>query len=807
MALREDIKHAIRMEFKKPKFAFLVILTLALGIGANTAIFSVINAVLLSALPYRDPDRLVMLLEHDSKVGGKPVAYLNFLDWRRMTQTLSSVACYRGRNSVILGNAGADRVPSKWVSGGFFRTLGVSFEMGRDFTSAEDAVGGPPVVVIGDEVWRRHFNAETDVLGRTLNIEGVSRTVIGVLRPDFQFAGDAQVFLPIHSMAFQEPRYNHDALYVVGRMKAGVTIEKTASEMKLIAAQLETQYPKENAGETIDVIPLDKWFAGNSGEVSLLLLWAVGLVLLLACVNVAGLFLARLGERRREFAVRAALGAQRGQMIRQTLVESLVLALQGGLVGLLLAGPFLGTLAVFVAPEQLEAVRMDFRVIAFNLLLSCLTAVAFGLFPALTTARVDLSEGLRDRDRSVTAGHHRFRDVLVVSQVALALILLIGSGLMIRTVWSLLSVETGIRPEGVVTLQIQGPETRFTSQSQTAKGFDIDKYVTLWKNYDTEVLRRVQALPGVESAAMTFPLVFTGATARIGIQFEGQKAASETKVLHRYSVSPDYFKVMGIRLIKGRGFTMADDWRKPNVAILNATAARLYSSDRDPVGRRFVLPDLRDWGSYTVVGVVADTLHDSLSAPPPPQIYLSFLQWPSVIIMTIRTPVDPATMANAVRRKIAEFDKEAPVYEVHAMQDHLTRVTSYARRIAVVLSVLAGLALLLASVGIYAVMAQVVIQRRHEIGVRIAIGASPSGVLKMVLGRAMLLAGIGTAVGLFGAFASARVLERWLVGVTSTDPLTYASLSLLLAVVALIATYWPARRAASTDPIAALRCE
>ena len=497
MALREDIKHAVRMEFKKPKFAFLVILTLALGIGANTAIFSVINAVLLSALPYRDPDRLVILLEHDSKVGGKPVAYLNFLDWRRMTQTLDDLACYRGRNSVIVGKTGADRVPGKWVSGGFFRTLGVDFRLGREFTPEEDTVGGPPVVVIGDEVWRRYFSAETNVLGRTLNIEGVSRTVVGVLPADFRFAGDAQVFLPIHSMAYQEPRYNHDAFYVVGRMKAGVTMEKTASEMNFIARQLETQYPKENAGETIAVIPLDKWLAGNSGEVSLLLLWAVGLVLLLACVNVAGLFLARFGERRREFAVRASLGAGRGQLVSQTLVESLVLAFQGGLVGLLLAGPFLGTLAVFVAAEQLEAVRIDFRVLAFTLFLSCLTAVAFGLFPALTAARVNLNEELRDQARTLTSGHHRFRDVLVVSQVALALILLIGSGLMIRTVWSLLSVETGIRAEGVVTLQIQGPETRFTKESQTAKGFDIDKYVTLWKNYDKEVLERVQALPGV----------------------------------------------------------------------------------------------------------------------------------------------------------------------------------------------------------------------------------------------------------------------------------------------------------------------
>ncbi|RPJ85383.1 MAG: FtsX-like permease family protein, partial [Acidobacteria bacterium] len=487
MALREDIKHAVRLEWKNPKFAILVILTLALGIGANTAIFSVVNAVLLSALPYRDPDRLVILLEHDRKAGDKPVAYPNFLDWRRMAQTFDDLACYRGRNSVIVAETGADRVPGKWVSAGFFRTLGVDLQLGREFTPQEDTVGGPPVVVIGNDARRRYFGAESNVLGRNLNIEGVSRTVVGVLPADFRFEGDAQVFLPIHGMAYQEPRINHDALYVVGRLKSGVTMEKAASELNVIARQLEAQYPKENAGETISVITLDKWLAANSGEVSLLLLWAVGLVLLLACVNVAGLFLARLGERRREFAVRASLGAGRGQLVSQTLLESLVLAVQAGLVGLLLAGPFLSTLAAFVAAEQLEAVRIDFRVLAFTLLLSCLTAVAFGLFPALTAARVNLNEELRDQARTLTTGHHRFRDILVVSQVALALVLLIGSGLMIRTVWSLLSVETGIRAEGVVTLQVQGPETRFTKESQTAKGFDLDQYVMLWKNYDKEV--------------------------------------------------------------------------------------------------------------------------------------------------------------------------------------------------------------------------------------------------------------------------------------------------------------------------------
>ncbi len=805
MDLIGDVKHALRLQVEKPRFALLVILTLALGIGANAAIFSVVNAVVLSALPYRDPRQLVVLLEHDQKVGGKTVSYPNFLDWRRMSASFQDLACYRPQNSVVIGRAGADRIPSKWVSHGFFRTLGVRLQLGREISAEEDAVGAPPSVVIGHGVWQRTFGRSADVIGRTLNVDGVNHTVIGVLPPGFRFAGEAELFLPIHPLAQHEPRFNHDNLYVVGRIKPGVTIRQSAAEMTLVAQQLEKQYPNENAGETVDLVPVSKWLTGNLDKVSLVLLRAVSLVLLLACVNVAGLFLARLGERRREFAIRAAVGAGRSHLVRQSLVESLVLALEGGAVGLLLARPLLGTLAVFAAPEQLAAVRIDGRVIAFTLLLSCVTAVAFGLLPALTAARVDLVESLRERVQSAPSGHHRVQDALVVSQMALALVLLVGSGLMIRTVWALLAADTGIRAQGVVTMEIQGPESRFTKESQTAKGFDLDRYATLWKTYDKEILDRVQRLPGVESAAMTFPLPFGGGAAHFGLQPEG--SSSDVTVLLRYAVSPDYFRVMGIPLLKGRGFTLQDDWGRANVVILNAAAARIVSPDRDPIGRRFVLPDLKNLGAWTVVGVVADTRHDRLDAPPPPQAYVSFLQWPSVIILAIRTPLDPQTMANEVRREVALFDKEAPVYEVHAMEDHIAGATAYTRRISLALAALAALALVLASVGIYAVMTQAVIQKRHEIGVRMALGASPSGVLRMVVRKAMLLTGVGAAIGVVGSVGFARVLRQWLVDVTSWDPLTYAAVALVLGLVALAATYGPARRAGATDPMVVLRCE
>jgi putative ABC transport system permease protein len=805
MSLGSDVRHALRLQLEKPRFAALVILTLALGIGANAAIFSVVNAVVLSALPFRDAKRLVVLQERFEKTGDTTVSYANFLDWRRMSTSFEAMACYRPQSSIILGRAGADRVPSKWVSEGFFRTLGVRLQLGRDLSPEDDAVSAPASVVIGHGVWQRHLGGSADAVGRTLNIEGVNHVVVGVLPAGFRFAGDAELFLPIRPMAHQEPRYNRDALWAVGRLRPGVTADQAAAEMRLVARQLEKEYPKENAGASVAVTPLSKWLTGNLDKVSLLLARAVSLVLLLACVNVAGLFLARTLERRREFAIRAAVGAGRGHLVRQSLVEALVLAVQGGALGLLLARPLLGTLTVFVAPEQLEAVRVDGRVVAFTLALSFLTAIAFGLLPALVAARLDLGRSLRDRERGASFGRHRVQDALVVCQVALAVVLLVGAGLMIRTVSALLSVDPGIRPEHVVALEVQGPESRFTKASQTANGFDVDKYVTLWKTYDKDVLERVQRLPGVESAALTFPLVFTGGTAQFGVQVEGE--GPEIKVLHRYAVSPDYFKVMGIPFLKGRGFTLQDDWKQPNVAIVGATAARVLSPGRDPIGRRFFLPELKELGTFTIVGVVADTLHDRLDVSPPPQLYISFLQWPSVIVLAVRTTLAPETLASQVRREVALYDREAPVFSVHAMADHLAHATAPARRMSVVLGVMAALALVLAAVGIYAVVTQTVVQRRHEIGVRMALGASPAGILGMFVRRAMLLAAAGATAGVLAAAALAGVLQQWLVRVSARDPLTYAAVAGVLALVALGATWWPARRAAGTDPIATLRCE
>ncbi len=802
-----DLRFACRQFVRNPVWTAVAVLTLALGIGPNTAIFSVVNAVLLSALPYREAHRLVVLLEHDRQSGGKPVAYPNFLDWRRMNRSFQDLACYRPSSSMVINQAGTDRVESKRISAGFFRTLGVLLPLGREFSPEEDAAGGPPAVVLSQGAWQRYFGGDANAMGRTLNIEGTSHTVVGVTPADFRFAGDCDLYLPIAPAAHPEPRVDHDNLYVLGRLKMGTTFQQAEAEMRLVAQQLQKEYPKENADETVEFVRLSKWLVGNLDQVSLMLLGAVSIILLLACVNVAGLVLARLGERRREFAIRAAVGADASQLVCQTLVESLALALLGGGLGLLLARPLVSTLTVFVAPEQLAAARLDWRVAGFTLLVSCLAAIAFGLFPALAAARVNLNEPLRDRVPGAAPGQHRVQELLVASQIAFALVLLTGSGLMLRTMSALLAANPGFRPAGVVTMEIQVPESRFIRASQTPNGFDAEKFAQVVGSYEKEVLERVQRLPGVESAALTSHLLFSGGMSWFGIRLEEAAQNAEQMIVHRYSVSPDYFRVMGIPVLKGRVFTMGDNRNQPRVALLNATTARQLSPDRDPIGRRFVIPDFSDYGPCTVVGVVADTLHERLGAPAPTQVYLPFLQWPMGLTLVIRTALAPAVMGETVRRELVRFDKEAAVHGVRGMQEHLAHAIAQPRQMNRVLALMAGLALILASAGIYAVMTQTVIRKRHEIGVRLALGATSSSILRLVLRKAMLLAACGGAAGVVAALYCTRVLQQWLVGVGPGDPLTLLIVALVLGLVALGAAYWPARKAASTDPMVVLRSE
>jgi putative ABC transport system permease protein len=808
MSMIRDLKFALRMQLKKPGFTAVAVLTLALGVGANTAIFSLVNAVYIRSLPYESADRLMLLFE-SSKQGWYNAAYPNFLDWREMNRSFEEMACYRPSRYTSTGPAGAEKISGRLISANFFSTLEIRPVLGRAFTAAEDSVGGDPVVIIDHSLWQRRFGGSPDVLGRSLTLDGKSLTIVGVTPAGFRISGDCEVYLPIHPEAHHEERYNHNALSVVARLRPGVTQEQAQEDMRIIAQQLEERYPKENAGETVAMISLIQWTTGDTRSLVLVFVAAVAFVLLIACVNVASLLLAQLNERNRELAVRAALGADRRSLIRQTLVESLLLALEGGAFGLLVASALLTSLVNLVPAEIAPSVRIDGWVLAFALLLCCGTSVFFGSIPGFKSSRINVAEFLKQGERSGTsAGHHRFRDLLVVSEVALALVLLIGAGLMIRSAVHLMQVDPGFRAENVVTMRVEPPDSRFLGPATTETGVDFKLVVRVVADYTSQLIDRVGPLPGIEAVASVFPLPMTGESASFPIAVEGapEPADGGYPRASRYSVTEDYFKVMGIPLMKGRTLTRADHADAPRVAVISETMARQFWPGQDPIGRTFRIPNFEEF-AFTVVGIVGDTRHDSPQAPVLPQMYLSQLQWPGSFTLVIRTPLPAERIARAVREQVAEFDREAPVYAVSSMKEHLANKMSYRRQITVFLSIFAALALVLAIVGIYGVMSHTVGQRTREIGLRIALGASPSLVLRTVLARAVGLSLLGVALGIAGAFALTRWLGNWLYGVTATDPLTYLGISALIILVAFASTYRPARRAASVDPMTALRSE
>jgi putative ABC transport system permease protein len=808
MTLRRDLKFAFRMQLKKPALTAIAVLTLALGVGSNTAIFSLVNAVFLKSLPYPAADRLFLMME-SSKQGQLPVAYPNYLDWRKMNRSFAEMACFRPGRYTVQEGTRPEKVDGKFISANFFSTLGTRLVLGRTFTPAEDSVGGPPIVVIDYSLWQRRFAGSPEVLGKSLNVDGQSYTIVGVGPPGFRFWGDSELYLPIDPRAHKDVRYDHNALYVIGQLRPGVTQTQAQAEMNIVARQLEERYPKENAGESVALASLGQWMTGYSRSLVLVFVAAVVFVLLIACVNVAGLLLVRLNERNRELAVRAALGADRRSLIRQTLIESLLLALEGGAVGLLLASVGLSSLKTFVPVEISPLVRIDGWVLLFTLLLCCGTSVLFGLLPGLKSSRADLAEFLKQGERSRTGGHHRFRDLVVVSEMAVALVLLIGAGLMIRSVVHLMRLDLGFQAENVVTMNVEPPDSRFLGPATKGDGaFDFEVVARLAGDYSQSLVDRVSGLPGIQAAASVFPLIMQPASATFGIAVEGVQAPSDGNYprAYRYSIAGDYFKAMGIPVVSGRTFSRADNWSAPRVAIVSETMARQFWPGQDPIGKTFRLQNF-DQFVFSVVGIVGDTRHESPHAPVPPQLYLSQLQWPATSALVIRTPLPADQAAALVREQVAVFDKEAPVSEVSTMEERVANNISHGQRITLLLSVFAGLALILAIVGIYGVMSHAVSQRTREIGLRIAVGASPSLVLRMVLKRALLLSVIGVALGIGGAFALTRWLENWLDGVTATDPPTYAAVSALIILVGFASTYRPARRAASVDPMTALRCE
>ncbi|HEU4713487.1 MAG TPA: ABC transporter permease [Pyrinomonadaceae bacterium] len=802
----QDLRYAVRMQRKNPGFTIVALIALALGIGANTAIFSVVNTVLLRPLPYKDPDKLVMVWEDASRHGyprDTPAA-ANFVDWRDQSTVFEGMAAIADESFNLTGTGDPERIEGRRVSANLFPLLGIEPQLGRTFTPAEDQPGANRVVLLSYSLWQRRFGGENSILGKPLNLNGETYTVVGVMPARFQFpSSDDHLWAPIAFTAEQAANRNRHYLQVVGRLKSDASLEQAQTEMSTIAARLQQQYPQSNADLGAAVTSLHEHLVGDIRPALLILLGAVGLVLLIACANVANLLLARAAVRQKEIAVRVALGARRWRLIRQFLTESVLLATLGGIVGLGIAYGGLILLKAFI-PENISQAReisMDLKVLGFTFLVSVATGVIFGLAPAVQAARFNQTETLKEggRDSATGSSGKRIRGLLVMSEVAVSLVLLIGAGLLINSFLRLRNVDPGFRADNLLTMKVVLPKPKYA---------EFERRTTFYN----DLVQRVESIAGVKSAAVTTNLPLYRQGNSIGISIEGRPApppGQENIVVTRI-VSPKYFDTMSIPLLSGRHLTDQDTQTSPRAVVISETMARRYWPGEDAVGKRIGAGRIQrpeDW--IQVVGVVKDVRQFELTAEPRPQMYLSYRQAgffePNDLV--VKTDVDPTSLAATVRKAVWEIDKDQPVSNIRTMEEILLDSIARQRFSMLLLAIFAAVALVLAAVGIYGVMSYSVAQRTHEIGIRMALGAQTGAVLKLAVSYGLKLVVAGLVIGLIAAFALTRVMSTLLFGVTATDPMTFTLISLLLVFVAAVASYVPARRATKVDPIIALRYE
>jgi len=802
--LWQDLRYGARMLLMKPGFSLTAILTLALGIGATTAIFTVVNAVLLRPLPYPGADRLVyagQTYRGEFSGSGEP----KFLFWREQSQSFEALACYSsfgGAQGNLTGGDEAEYVRGLRVSEDFFHALGVYPALGRAFTRAEDTPGGAPVAIMSDGLWRRRFGRNKEILGRTVSFNDRPMMIVGIMPPQFRFGSGADLFTPMQ--ARQGAHFDPNA-EVVGRLKRGVTLEQARAELKVIAEKYRAAFPRQmQDGESVGAQPYQELFVGGVRRHLWILLGAGGLLLLIACANVANLQLAQSAARRREIAVRMALGAGGGRIARQLLVESALLAAVGGAAGALLA--VWGTDALVAAlPENLlpsiVEIKVDWRVLTFAFGAALVTGVLFGLAPAWQARKVDVNSTLKEGGDKGGVARGRLRGALVVAEVALSLTLLAGAGLLTRTFANLMSVAPGFDPRGVLTLQVALDGPRYDT-SQKAAAFYRD------------ALERVSRLPGVEAAAVTNKLPLDWQFRMPVVLPEKPDQAHMTQFR---MISPDYFRAMKISLRQGRAFSDADNAAAPPVIIVNETFARRFFDEQNPLARQVTV---RRDATHQVVGVVADVKQEGLDGAPPPMVFVPIPQVSDRLMAVIRTFTPsyftiratgtrglPPGLADAVKREVAAVDATLALSRIHSMEEVVGNSIASQRFNMLLVGLFAGLGLLLAGVGVYGVISYSVAQRTNEIGVRIALGARAVDVVRLVLKQALALAAIGVAIGLGASFALTRLMKGLLFGVGAADPLTFAVISSLLIGVAMVAALVPARRAVKVDPMAALRRE
>jgi predicted permease len=825
-ALWQDIRYGARMLRKEPGFTVVAVITLSLGIGANTAIFSIINGVLLQPLPYMEPERLLMLWERkppNAMSRGfeqEMVTPPNLADWQAQQQSFSHIAFWTGDSEFNLVNTdGSEKVRCSYVASSLFSSLGVQPFKGRELLPEEDLKEGNRSAVIGYDLWQRRFGGDDNALGQTLTLDTYGRrtyTIVGVMPHGFQFPGKTEIWLPAGWNGLPQDRRGGHWLSVLARLKEGVTPAQAQSEMNLIQSRIEQQYPQHNIGSQVVMVPLLEQIVGRKLQTALWVLWGViAAVLLIACANVANLTLARATARQKEIVIRLALGAGRRRVVRQLLAENFLLALVGGVVGWLLAWWGLGLLIATSSAQvpRLQTVRLDWRALGFTLLASLLASLLCGLAPALQTTRPDLNQALKEGGKSATASaaHNRLRSALVVTEVALSLTLLIGAGLMLNSFVRLVTIDRGFQTDRLLVAKLDFSISGFTSWIQPTT---TRPQVTL-----RELIQRLQSQPGVQSVAATSALSRNNNAPRQRVLFEQSPMGADSAVANFSGVSPDYFRTLGVAVRQGRAFTEQDTFESPAVVIVNESLARRHFGDVNPIGKRLAMegrtpgqpvgPNPHAASPWSeIVGVVADTRKLNLAADTVPEIYVPYWQWPmQTPELLVRADAASIGVAGAVQNEIRALNKGLPTPNLQTMNQMLADLVAEPRFYTMLLSLFGAVALLLSAVGIYSVISYTVTRRTQEFGIRMALGARSADVLLLVIGQGIRLVLFGVTLGMAATFVLTRVLQSLLFEVSATDPLTFISISLLLAGVAVLACWIPARRAAKVDPMVALRYE
>ena len=815
MSLLHDLGYSARTLLKHPGFVITITLILALGIGANSTIFSVVNAVLMRPLPYDAPDRIVMIWESNQSkaVPRSIVSPANFLDWKEQNNVFDHLAAFRFWYYTVTGNGDPERYQGARVSASFLPLLGVKPLLGRNFRPEEEEVGHDHVVILSHALWQSRFDGDPNIIGQLLTIDGEPFTIIGVLPASFRFIrvlnAELELWMPI-SFTPQQLTREDRSITVYGRLKQGVSLAQAQAEIDSITRRLEQQYPETNSGWAAQVNNLHEQTIKPIRPLLLILMVVVGFVLLIACANVANLLLARATTRQKDVAIRLALGSSRSRLMRQLLMENLLLALLGGAAGLLLAYWGMRVLNV-ILPDRvphLEKLSIDLRVLGFTLLVSLLVGVIVGLIPGLRASGLNLSDALKEGGRALSEApsRRRLRNLFVVLEVTLAVPLLIGAGLMLRSSLLLQNIDRGINLKNVLTMQISLPKAKYSTAQQTAAFYQ-------------QALLRIQSEPGVQSASAVNFLPLTNLGDATSLTIEGRNPApSGQEVTASYRViDQNYFRTMGIPLLRGRFFTEQDNDESHGVVMINQTMARRYWPDEDAVGKRLQphfpaakVPwrpeSTNSW--LTIVGVVGDVEEDGLNDQRSAEIYMPYLQNPSSQMnLLVRSTSDPLRLVPAVRRQVLAVDKDQAIYNIKTMENVFSESIAAPQVVTSLLATFAAVALILAALGVYSVMSYSVAQRSHEVGVRIALGAQHQHVLRLILGQGLKLVLVGVGLGVTAAFAVTRVISNLLFGVTATDPPIFVAVPLLLIAVAMLASYFPARRALKVDPIIALRNE